>query len=189
MHTGKRAQFSRWHGVETASIAPHVHEIGEDSFACCPNLTRLELHDGVKVIRQGAFMGAPKLKNVELPSGLEEIGIYAFYGCGLKTLNVPGTVKDIGWRAFRLNPLKSVTVRKGLKFERWSPLPRTPERCRQFWMCVCFSIVGLLGAVRSGSLVLKALCGVFGVAWVGICLFIVYLSPAFDRGTNIQVVK
>lgn len=49
----------------------------------------------------GMFLGCSKLEQVELPEGLEEIGISAFYNCkSLKKINIPASVKKIGYHAF-----------------------------------------------------------------------------------------
>ena len=158
-------------------------------------------------------MGASSLSALHLPPSVESIGTYAFNGCGIKDLSLPDGV-SVGWRAFRGNPLVSVEVGRGVKYERWSLAPRTPKRCQQFWMCAFLAFVGLLGAAGSGqgelrgamteatavcggqfltptliAVWLKVLCGLFGMGFMGVYCFIAYVSPAFDRGVKVVVKK
>lgn len=90
----------------------------------CPNITGVEVPEGVKTLPNGIFQAMADLESVSLPStlktidsyafkdctaltgidlpdGLETVGGEAFYGCtGLTELVLPDSVTSIGYRAF-----------------------------------------------------------------------------------------
>lgn len=72
---------------------------------------KITLPEGLKEIPAAAFNQAANLKEVNIPSSVETIGINAFAGTGLETLTIPETVTSIGYGAFRdmLN-LTTVTI-------------------------------------------------------------------------------
>ena len=74
--------------------------IGEcsDSFIIVP-MTSPE-GDIVTEIADGAFKNFLAIRGVELPSTLQTIGAYAFYGSSIKEIVIPETVEDIGNYAF-----------------------------------------------------------------------------------------
>ena len=78
-----------------------VIEIGESAFEWC-YITDLLLPKTLKVIGKSAFnCYGSNLTELILPTGLERIGAYAFYGHGnLKSISIPSTVKSIGKNAF-----------------------------------------------------------------------------------------
>ena len=54
----------------------------------------------VSVIDEYAFSGDTALQSLSLPEGLEEIGGFVFFGSGLKTAELPGTLMAVGRYAF-----------------------------------------------------------------------------------------
>ncbi len=65
------------------------------------------LPDTVTRIGVLAFKGTGKLSNIELSSGLTEIGEQAFYTSGLTAIDIPASVTTIGQKAFNFS--KSLT--------------------------------------------------------------------------------
>ena len=63
---------------------------------CFTNVTSLVCDDGY-----GAFQNCSKLELVNLPSHLDTIGRFAFYGCKLSRIEIPSAVKFIGEGAFQ----------------------------------------------------------------------------------------
>lgn len=59
------------------------------------------IREGITKIADSAFHGFGKAETVTLPSTLTSIGKFAFYGCGIKELNIPGSVERIGEGAFK----------------------------------------------------------------------------------------
>ncbi len=72
--------------------------------------------DSVKTIGAEAFRGAD-ITGVTIPSGVQEIGSYAFYDCeALTAADIPGSAALIGDNAFSgCTALKSLTLHEGLK--------------------------------------------------------------------------
>ena len=72
--------------------------------------------DSVKTIGAEAFWGAD-ITGVTIPSGVQEIGSYAFYDCeALTAADIPGSAALIGDNAFSgCKALKSLTLHEGLK--------------------------------------------------------------------------
>ena len=70
----------------------------------------------VKTIGAEAFWGAD-ITGVNIPSGVQEIGSYAFYRCeALTAVDIPGSAALIGDNAFSgCKALKSLTLHEGLK--------------------------------------------------------------------------
>ena len=72
--------------------------------------------DSVKTIGAEAFRGAD-ITGVTIPSGVQEIGSYAFYDCeALTAADIPGSAALIGDNAFSgCTALKSLTLHEGLQ--------------------------------------------------------------------------
>jgi len=70
------------------------------SFPCGSKNKNYIVPDGVKIIGDGSFRGS-KIENVFLPSSLEKIEGWAFYGCdNLRMIDIPDSVTEIGDLAF-----------------------------------------------------------------------------------------
>ena len=75
----------------------------------CTSLESIELPATVTTINSYAFYYCSKLKSINLPEGLKTIGEQAFFHCKFDSITIPSTVTSIGNKAFRENPLTSVT--------------------------------------------------------------------------------
>lgn len=64
-------------------------------------VTSIVIGEGITKIADSAFHGFGKAETVSLPSTLTSIGEFAFYGCGIKELNIPSSVEYIGEGAFK----------------------------------------------------------------------------------------
>jgi hypothetical protein len=89
----------------TVTIPSTVKVIGRGAFSCCATLhTVTFLGDGLKVIDEYAFYDCVALKNITLPSTLENIMSYAFYyNLNLGDIAIPKSVKTIGDGVFGFN--------------------------------------------------------------------------------------
>ena len=79
-----------------------VTTIGYQAFYMTSQLTKVTLPDTIRVIGDAAFQvswGAPKITELNLPKGLEEVGAYAFYGIQVD-FKLPSSLKRIGESAF-----------------------------------------------------------------------------------------
>ena len=86
-----------------------LREIPENAFLGCAELSEVVIPKGVECIGAGAFYGCKRLTEIEIPKGVKEIGATGefaldikgvFEGCGLQEIEIPGSVKTIGPRAF-----------------------------------------------------------------------------------------
>lgn len=81
---------------------------GDDTIVTVP--------DGVKSIKEGAFLGCVHIKEVKLPEGLTIIKHKAFWGCArLKKIKLPNTLRTIEFGAFReCESLGEITIPDGV---------------------------------------------------------------------------
>jgi len=89
--------------------------VGEMSFAGNTSLNSVKFPDTLYEIDGGAFAQCTALESVELPENLGIIGQNAFAATGLKEINIPASVEDIGYSAFgydeNLNPVEGFVIK------------------------------------------------------------------------------
>lgn len=97
--------------IESVTVPGSVRIIGANAFYGCTNLKNVKLENGLKSIQNDAFAFCSSLETIELPSTLEHIGRTAFTRSGLKSLDIPEFVTDIGRNiTLACNNLSSITV-------------------------------------------------------------------------------
>lgn len=70
----------------------------------------------IRYISEKAFIGCDKLKEVDLPDGLENLGEYCFSLTGLEQITIPSRITKIPQYCFsECAKLKNVTLNEGLK--------------------------------------------------------------------------
>lgn len=172
--------------IESVEIPASVVEIGTCAFHNCLMLKRLVFRGAgartklgrallarltersrLKKIGKGAFSECSGLKSVQLPDGLEEIGIRAFANSGLESIVTPQSVRTIRRGAFcNCGDLKKAVLNEGLEVlgteekemskEHWSgvfqgsaletvKLPSTLKRieCKAFRSCASLKRIDL----------------------------------------------
>lgn len=102
-----------------------ITEIGDYAFYYMPELTEIEIPEGVERLGDYAFAFCSSLESIDgqLPLGLESIGEGCFESCiALETINVPSSVKSIGARAFaHCASLEAVDISAELSaIEKWT---------------------------------------------------------------------
>ena len=111
-------------GVERVEIPSSVREVGPGAFHGCEGLEKItfagatspQCRSQLKTISAEAFRDCASLKNVELPDGLEEIGLCAFDGSGLESIATPPSVRTIRQGAFFwCNCLRRAVLNEGLE--------------------------------------------------------------------------
>ena len=76
--------------------------------------------NGIKSIKQGAFLGCTGLTDIEIPNSVTELDDSAFGGTGIKSLNIPGSIKVMGWDVFsNCQQLEEVDISYGVKKIGW----------------------------------------------------------------------
>lgn len=79
-----------------------IKSVGENAFKNCTNLKSVKYTGNIKTIQEGTFTNDVNLQSAELV-GVTKIEKLAFAYCDLKTLSIPGSVKDIENMAFISN--------------------------------------------------------------------------------------
>ena len=93
----EQSAFSECAGLTEIELPPQLEEIGTCSFYGCIGLTKITIPSSVKIIRGGAFENCFNLESVTLSEGIREIGTEAFKRTNLKSLNIPKSVKKLGY--------------------------------------------------------------------------------------------
>ena len=78
------------------------------------NETYFEIPEGVKKISDRSFFICDELKEISLPSTLEEIGEEAFFGTGIENIILPENLKTIGNGAFKSTALRDIKLPSNL---------------------------------------------------------------------------
>lgn len=79
-------------------------------------LKQIDINDGLRKIGAKCFAGCAGLEKIDLPQGLEALEEGAFQLSGLKTVAVPGTVKEIKPHTFwKCEELETVYVGEGIE--------------------------------------------------------------------------
>lgn len=122
--------FKYCFGLVSVTISDGTTNIGKEAFRDCCNLTNLMLPDVID-IGKGAFLGCTRLADdkgfiivrnvlyeyigedidVNIPMGVTDIGMLAFYGrWDLRSVVIPDGVKSIGEWAFRYCPITDLAL-------------------------------------------------------------------------------
>lgn len=97
--------------IESITIPGSVRNIGASAFYGCTNLRNVTLENGLISIQDDAFALCCSLESIQLPSTLEYIGRTAFTRSGLKSLDIPQSVTNIGRNiTLACKDLSSITV-------------------------------------------------------------------------------
>ena len=98
---GERA-FSNCADLKSVILPTSLMEIKADAFADCKSLQNVSLHSGLLILGDYAFCRCP-IQSIEIPETVEEIGAYAFFGCGqLQQVLLPSGLKRINAGTFSL---------------------------------------------------------------------------------------
>jgi len=102
-------------GELTALILPDsLMTLGTNAFASCTSLKSVILSASLETVGQRAFYACSALENLVIQEGTLKIDQYAFYSSGLKELELPASLKEIGMYAFNYSlSLEKVEFAKG----------------------------------------------------------------------------
>lgn len=87
-------------GIESITIPSKITEISESAFEECHNLGTVQWHNAITTINDYAFKQCWDLSSISIPNSVTHIGSEAFYGAGLTSITIPGSVKDIKYKCF-----------------------------------------------------------------------------------------
>ena len=110
--------FADLNSLESVIIEPGALREAEDRiFSGCSNLKNVSLASTMTFIPEWMFDCASSLKRIEIPNGVIEIGMGAFYGTGIEEIKIPNSVVKIGYYAFEnCDYLSSVTLGDSVEF-------------------------------------------------------------------------
>ena len=93
-----------------------VSVLGAALFANHGEIESVALPDALRVVDDHAFDGCSSLAHIELPAGVERIGVLAFAKSGLSDIRIPASVGLIGEKAFfHCKHLARVELASGLR--------------------------------------------------------------------------
>lgn len=93
-----------------------VTAIDDNVFNNNENLEKVVIPSSIQRIGSYAFQYCHNLKEIELNEGLTFIGDSTFWGCAIKTINLPDTLETIyPYAFFRCEKLEHITIPKNVK--------------------------------------------------------------------------
>ena len=101
--------------LEEAVLPEGLKVIGMNAFRDCSSLSVIDLPDSVTEMRGSCFNGCELLDFSVLPPRVEVIGQNFIFGTNTKTITVPGTVKEINYRAFGGCGMEEIVLEEGIE--------------------------------------------------------------------------
>jgi len=112
----ERSAFANCANLIRISIPDSVNEILIDAFSSCnEQLYNTSMISGAKLVDGWAVGNTGELSGCLDLTGVRGIGSYAFSGCGITDVIIPGTVEFIGEWAFSECALTNVTILDGVR--------------------------------------------------------------------------
>ncbi|MFA6830054.1 MAG: leucine-rich repeat domain-containing protein [Bacilli bacterium] len=118
--------FNRCGGLTSITIPSSVTSIGNSAFSGCTGLIEVNISDieawaqiefesatsNPLYYSHGLYLNGTQITSIELSSGIDSIGNYAFYNCtNLTSITIPSSVTCIGYMAFNgCTSLTSITI-------------------------------------------------------------------------------
>lgn len=96
-------------GCMNTVIPESITSIGEKAFTYCRGLTEIVVPGSVREIGKYAFQNCTNLRKLTLLEGLQTIGWGAFWECGLTTVTIPASVREIEPGALWMSGLATLT--------------------------------------------------------------------------------
>ena len=108
--SGKTLYYHYYVPASLRDVTVLSGDVGYSAFRNCYMLTNVVIPDNV-MLGGLVFYGCRNLQNVNLPAGINTIGRYTFYECGITSLIIPDTVTEIGEYAFAFcRNLNEITI-------------------------------------------------------------------------------
>ncbi len=102
--------------LQNVTLPSTLKTIEYDAFEYCTSFTRMELPDGLTDIGHSLFEDCSNLASVKLPATMTAIPEHMFWASGIKSIDIPSTVKSIGENAFRnCDALTSIVIPDGVE--------------------------------------------------------------------------
>lgn len=114
------AEVTSYSGTETKVAVPSsaagipVRRIAEEAFKNDSKIVKITLPETLYIIDRYAFSGCTALEIVELNSGLEKIGDWAFYQSSVRKCDLPDSVSTLGKYCFYGTNIETVKIPSNL---------------------------------------------------------------------------
>ena len=92
--------FERCQRLKEVVLPESIINIGKHAFSSCYDLVKINIPNSVTTIKDGAFYGCNSLQSIELPDHLTCISNFLFQSSGIKSIDIPIGVVEIGVYAF-----------------------------------------------------------------------------------------
>lgn len=96
-------------------VSANVSEIVYEAFSYSVELEKVVLPENLKSISWGAFYDCENLEVADLPSSLELIETGAFQNTGILKAEIPGSVKEVGYAAYKESQVAELTLAEGIE--------------------------------------------------------------------------
>lgn len=106
--------FRNCHSLSWVTLPEQLEYLGQGAFDCCISLGHIFLPEGLKRLPNGAFRDCMSLYRLTLPNSLVSIGDHALSGCAIQSIDLPDTLKTIGYGAFAGSLLSEILLPEGL---------------------------------------------------------------------------
>lgn len=97
-------------GLTEIVLPQNIKHIGNGAFYNCQNLKEIVIPYGITAIGDETFKHCINLEKIVLPDTVTSIGNAAFYGCKLKTVELPTGLKNLGGEAFAYSAIEEITI-------------------------------------------------------------------------------
>lgn len=104
------------YNITRVDVKEGVLNIGKRSLKCAKNLVEVNLPHSMEQIGYQSFHYCNQLKDLTIPSNVNEIMQSAFQGTGIESVVIPGSVKIVGpYAFFECSNLSSVKISDGVE--------------------------------------------------------------------------
>jgi len=124
-HIGNRA-FKGHNRITSIKFGSGITSMGYEVFYACNRLENIELPEGLTNLGTLTFYNCTALTDITIPAAVTKLNSRAFKGAGLTYINLPDTVRSLGYEVFmNCANLESVDFTRGTSMLS----PRTFENC------------------------------------------------------------
>jgi hypothetical protein len=106
--------FRNCYTLSWVTLPEELEQLGQGVFDGCSSLEHIFLPDGLKRLPNAAFRNCASLYRITLPYSLVSIGDHALSGCAIQSIDLPDTLKTVGYGAFAGSGLSEVFLPEGL---------------------------------------------------------------------------
>ena len=99
--------FNGCEKLSAVSLSDNLTRLPDSCFRSCTSLTTFEIDNNITEIGDFCFSGCTSLSTVSFGESLKSVGDCSFYMCGIKSLYIPETVKQLGICSIGYTPTDS----------------------------------------------------------------------------------